>query len=267
MRDGAPLPGLTPVEVLSQLVHRVFGPLHADRTQVVLDYHGAAGRPAGTLTEVAARHQVTTRTVSTRVRAVRAAGNTLPLSTALIAEVTRRTRAGEDHLARTRTARTLGLPAPAAPERPPVLSRNLVSPNAAAAARTATRILTTVGSLDLDTLYAAVQRSRRFRHRNPLTTTELDTALLVAGAVQGPGRQWQPPPFGHGVLPARWRAIVTAGAGRDLTRGKMIDILIAAGYSRSSATGRMSTSHPLFRRVGPDHYRIIGTPQPDAPPG
>jgi hypothetical protein len=38
----------------------------------------------------------------------------------------------------------------------------------------------------------------------------------------------------------------------------MILVLIAAGYSRTSAGGRMSCSHPLFTRVGPDRYRIIG---------
>jgi hypothetical protein len=38
----------------------------------------------------------------------------------------------------------------------------------------------------------------------------------------------------------------------------MIDILLAAGYRESSAVGRMSTSHPLFRRIGPDRYRLVG---------
>ena len=35
-------------------------------------------------------------------------------------------------------------------------------------------------------------------------------------------------------------------------------MLTAAGYSRTSAEGRMSSSHPLFTRTGPDRYRIIG---------
>jgi hypothetical protein len=30
MRDGTPLPGRTSTQVLSQLVHRVFGPLQPD---------------------------------------------------------------------------------------------------------------------------------------------------------------------------------------------------------------------------------------------
>jgi len=53
--------------------------------------------------------------------------------------------------------------------------------------------------------------------------------------------------------------IVTRAAGQVLTRRQMIDVLLAAGYSESSATGRrMSSSHPLFQRTGPDRYRLIG---------
>ena len=44
--------------------------------------------------------------------------------------------------------------------------------------------------------------------------------------------------------------IVTLATGRDLTRAEMIDILLTAGYRQSSATGRLSSSHPLFRRTG-----------------
>jgi hypothetical protein len=35
MRDGTPLPGGTPVQVLSQLAHRVFGPLQPSRTKIL----------------------------------------------------------------------------------------------------------------------------------------------------------------------------------------------------------------------------------------
>jgi hypothetical protein len=61
--------------------------------------------------------------------------------------------------------------------------------------------------------------------------------------------------------------IIDAAAGRDLTRADMIDVLITAGYSRSSAIGRMSSSHPLFQRVGPDRYRVISSPPAMATPG
>jgi hypothetical protein len=52
--------------------------------------------------------------------------------------------------------------------------------------------------------------------------------------------------------------IVTLAAGRDLSRAEMIDIFLAAGYRESSATGRLSSSHPLFRRTAPDTYRLVG---------
>ena len=41
----------------------------------------------------------------------------------------------------------------------------------------------------------------------------------------------------------------------------MIDILTGAGYSATSAGGRMSSSHPLFTRTGPDRYRLVGQPR------
>src|SRR6476646_3936494 len=89
MRDGAPLPGRTPAQVVSQLAHRVLGPLQPARTRIVLDYHGLLDHPAGTLMQVAARHHVTSRTVSYNAAAVRAAGSRLPLPAPLITEATR----------------------------------------------------------------------------------------------------------------------------------------------------------------------------------
>src|SRR6476659_8533412 len=96
LRDADHLPGMSPAHVVSQLAHRVFGPLHLDRVRVVLDYHGLADRAAGTLAEVAARHGVTTRTVSLHIKAVRAVGSKLPLTPTVIAEATRRSTAAED---------------------------------------------------------------------------------------------------------------------------------------------------------------------------
>ena len=60
MRDGFATAGLTPADVVSQLAHRVFGPLHLLRAQIVLNYHGLLGYPAGQLVEIADRHRVTT---------------------------------------------------------------------------------------------------------------------------------------------------------------------------------------------------------------
>jgi len=253
VRDGDPLPGVSPDQVVSQLAHQVFGPLHLDRTRVVLDYHGLADRAAGTLAEIAARHGVTTRTVSLHVKAVRSVGSKLPLTPTVIAEATRRSTAAEDHLARVRIARTLAL---AAPHRPSTNADRTVPLTHLAPARNAMRILAAYGPLDTQPLLEAVGRSRRFRGRRFFSARDLDTVLRRAGAVLSPDGSWHAP-SGTGVSD-RYRWIVATAAGRDLTRPEMIQVLIDAGYSYASATGRMSSSHPLFRRVGPDRYRVVG---------
>ena len=169
MRDGTPLPGRTPVQVLSQLAHRVFGPLQPARTRTVLDYHGLLGHPAGALVQIAARHRVTTRTVGNNVAAVRAAGRRLPVSVPLITAATRVSAPDEDHLGRCRVATTLGLPAPAtAPA-----TVNAVPVGHLTAARASVRVLAAVGPLDLSTICAASTRTRRFRARNPLSDRDL----------------------------------------------------------------------------------------------
>ena len=111
MRDGTPLPGLTPEQVVAQLAHRVFGPLQLSRTRIVLDYHGLLEHPAGELGGIAARHHITVRTVSNHVAVVRAAGARQPLSPELITAATRPSTPTEDHTGRVRIATTLGLPA------------------------------------------------------------------------------------------------------------------------------------------------------------
>ena len=42
-------------------------------------------------------------------------------------------------------------------------------------------------------------------------------------------------------------------------------MLTGAGYSPTSAGGRMSSSHPLFTRTGPDRYRLVGQVPADPP--
>src|SRR5690349_16524468 len=261
MRDGTPLPGRTPGQVLSQLAHRVFGPLQPARTRIVLDYHGLLDHPAGSLVQIAARHHVTSRTVSYNAAAVRAAGSRLPLPAPLIAEATRGSAPGDDHLGRVRIATTLGLSAPAAaPVDEPAPVVDAVPAGHLTVARASARALAAVGPLDLPAVAAAIARTRRFRARNPLADRDLAAALTAVGCTLDPAGQWHPP---DGVVASdRYRVIVTLAAGRVLTRAEMIDILVAAGYRESSATGRMSSSHPLFRRTGPDRYRLIGDAQP-----
>lgn len=66
----------------------------------MLDYHGLAGVPAGNQTAVAGRHGISTRTLTNWSIALTAAGRRLPLSADVATEVARRSRPGEDHLAR-----------------------------------------------------------------------------------------------------------------------------------------------------------------------
>src|SRR4051812_9474663 len=58
------------------------------------------------------------------------------------------------------------------------------------------------------------------------------------------------------VAPARYGVIVSLATERVLTRGELIDILLAAGY-RERPPGRVSSPHPLFRRSGPNRNRLI----------
>jgi len=255
MRDGAPLPGRTPAQVLSQLTHRVIGPLQPARTRIVLDYHGLLDHPAGSLVQIAARHHVTSRTVSNNVAAVRGAGRRLPVSAPLTSEATRVSAPGEDHLGRVRIAATLGLPAPAAAPADEPAPVDSVPAGHLTVARAAARVLAAVGPLDLPALAAVIARSRRFRVRNPLSDGDLAAALTTAGCTLDQDGRWNPPT--EVVAPERYRVIVTLAFGRDLTRAEMIDILLTAGYRESSATGRLSSSHPLFRRTAPDTYRLV----------
>lgn len=254
MRDGVPLPGDTPGLVLSQLAHRVFGPLRVDHARAMLAYHGLAGQPARQAVDIAARHGVSARTVANWAAAVTAAGTRLPLSAALITEATRPTRPGEDHLARTRIAAALGLPTP----RPPASTSVPEGPSQAdrAAATVAARVLATVGPLPLAELHAAVERSRRHRSLPPPTPHELAIALTALGATVDDQNQWHAPQ--DVAAPARYQALGIHAADRTLTRGQMINALQAAGYRRTSASTRKISTHPLIRRTGSNSYRIIG---------
>ncbi len=146
---------------MSQLAHRVFGPLRPARTRAVLDYHGLLDRPAGSLVQIGRRHHVTPRTVSNNVATVRVAGPRLPLPGPLIAEATRASAPGEDHRGRVRIAATLGLPVPAAaPADTPPPERGATAAQLTAA-RAAVRVIAAAGPLDLPSLAAVIARTRR----------------------------------------------------------------------------------------------------------
>lgn len=108
-RDMAPVPGLTVPDVVGQLTWRVLGPLKG-RAKSVLDWAGLREQPPGTQQEIARRYFVTQRAVGQRVHRVAAEGARLPLSDALLEELTRPDRPGENPTIRRRCAYLLGVP-------------------------------------------------------------------------------------------------------------------------------------------------------------
>lgn len=266
MRDAAPLPGKTPAEVLSQLAHRTFGPLRIDRVRAVLDYHGLADHEAEPQTAVAARHAISDATLRAWRLRLAAAGSRQPLSVDLVTEISRRSRLADDHLSRARIASTFGFQPPAGPRRPPppsdmVPARPPSSPGSAA--RIACRVLAAVGPQTLPTLVHSVLRSRRFRDRQLIDGDDLAAALVEVGAVVDEQGRWHAPP-GWPASERDSRVVSTATA-RELTRREMSAVLIAAGYSPLSASGRTVDTHPLIRKVAIDRYRLVADQAPGGP--
>lgn len=258
MRDGVPVPGTMPPAVLSQLAYRVFGPLRPDQVRTVLDYHGLIGRPAGTRLVVADRHGITPPTLTRWSRTLAQAGSRLPLTAELATEISRRTRPGEDHLARTRIATTLGLATPAAAPRS-LATRRSQADHAAAAI--AVRVLATVGPLPQHALHHGIARARRFRSLPPIRTGQLAAALIHVGATSDDRGRWHAPADSR--APDRYRALVAVAAGRDLTRAEMVDALLAAEYAPTSANARKISTHPLIQHCGTNRYRVLGPGVPD----
>jgi hypothetical protein len=256
MRDGVPLPGTTAAAVLSQLAHRVFGPIRMDRVRTMLDYHGLAGHPANSTAVIAAQHGISAPTVNCWAETLRAAGSRLPLSVDLATEICRGTRHGEDHLARTRAAKTLGLLPPNRPVGPVKAPSAALPPADRAAGLIAARVLATAGPQPLEVLQTAVERARRFRPRSRTTTPLLAAALHALGATTDDHERWHPPP--DLPVPVQYRALVDAVDQRTLTRNPMKAALVAAGYRTTYAERRAIDTHPLIRRVGPNAYRLIG---------
>ena len=257
MRDGRPVPGATPPVVLSQLAYRVFGPLRPERVRTVLDYHGLAGRPAGTRLAVADRHGITPPTLTRWSRALTEAGSRLPLTPEVATEIARRTRSGEDHIARTRVAATLGLAIPAPVATASSVATRLSQADRAAAA-IAVRVLATVGPLPSHVLRQAIARVRRFRPLPTITIKQLAAALVDVGATCDEQGRWHSP--AEARAPDRYRALVATAAGRDLTRAEIVDALVSAGYAPTSAHARKINTHPLIQHVGANRYLVLGGP-------
>lgn len=253
VRDGVPLPGRSPEQLLSQLAYRVFGPLGTAKARAVLDYHGAAGAPAQSRSVVAARYGVTADTVSNWTTALRAAGRRQPLTPDIAGQLTRRSTPAQDHQGRVRIATAFGLPPPRPASSEPPATQLPASDRAAA--DTAIRVMATIGPTIMINLLDAVSRSRRFKSSDPPAAASLAAALRQAGAEQDEHGYWHPP-AGTTASP-RYRAIADALGRQELTRQALIEALIGTGYAPSSARGRTITTHPLIQHTGPDRYRLL----------
>ncbi len=256
MRDGVPVPGSTPAAVLSQLAHRVFGPLRPDRVRVMLDFHGLADRPAMSAAAVAARHHIHPTTVANWAKTLAAAGARLPLTDELAAEVSRPSSSGEDHRGRVRVATSLGVPRPGRSVQPARPARAGSSQTDRRVAGIAVRVLAATGPQTVGTLQAAIARSRRDRPRPNPADAGLTVALRTLGAVPDDTGRWRAPP--DRAVSVRDQALRREVAGRTLTRTEMITALVGAGYTYSYADGRAINTHPLIQRVAPNSYRLIG---------
>ena len=88
-------------------------------------------------------------------------------------------------------------------------------------------------------------------------------ALCRVGATLDEHGRWHTPP--GRAAPSRWRAVADAAAGRVLSRGDLIVVLVAARYTAPAAEA-LSIRHPLFIRVAPNRYRLVGALHPRPPP-
>jgi hypothetical protein len=98
--------------VVAGLIWRTFGPRPPSRAHSVLDWAGLLEFPAGRVTDLAGRHQVTASTIRARVRHTTIRGTFLCLTPVVISNAARCSTADEDHLSRQRCAQLLGLPPP-----------------------------------------------------------------------------------------------------------------------------------------------------------
>jgi hypothetical protein len=92
-----------------------------------------------------------------------------------------------------------------------------------------------------------------------MTTDALADGLLAVHATLADGL-WHAP--AGATAPDRYRLVADALGDRDVSRTDLIDALVGAGYTRSSAAGRTITTHPLITHVGPARYRLIEHTRP-----
>lgn len=251
-RTGLPVPGLTATEVVSQVAWRALGPL-GGRAWAVLDWAGTRGSPAARTADVAARYGVSHNTMNAWVRQVRAVGATVPLPIHVLHELQRPSVLGDDQESRRRLALLMTVPPPAPAPRP--RSR----PTAAQRewARTARRMLASVGPLPIEALVAGVRRVKRGRSRSPLPdAAAIEQALTDTAWARPVGDRWQL--TAEAVAPRRYVALLAAAAGtqRDVhTTAQMHELLTLAGYR--SVTGPALGKHALIERIDRNQWKVL----------
>ncbi len=244
-RDGLPVPGGTTQQCLSLIIWRALGPLKG-RAQSVLDWAGMTGRGAGPCSVVAARHGVGIHAIYYRVGKVAEVGRRTPLPDHVAQQATAPSGPGEDHRARSRQARLLGLPAPQALQRPHL------PPDHHAIRESAIRMLAALGPLTGQMITDGLARSRRPRRHGPLTTQIVEQVLSTCDAIQsGADDRWV---LTADIEPA-WRdarlVAAAAASGRvDFSWTEIVHLLEQAGYSPTTARGPVRYGHPLIRRAG-----------------
>ncbi|WP_188943351.1 hypothetical protein [Nakamurella endophytica] len=192
-------------------------------------------------------------TLRHRIRLTQVVGRRVPLSSALISELTRPSVVGEDALARVRVAHTFGLDIHVEPQ--PVGLRGRRSPAGAWAVRTVCNVLAAAGPQPLDVLVEAVARSRTLIRPAP-SPAELYELLAGSGTVRlGRGRLWtlvvlRPP------IPPHARLLAAMGD-RVYSWSAMVRVLTELGYASVSARGRILDRHPLIRRLERNRYQLI----------
>jgi hypothetical protein len=87
-----------------------------------------------------------------------------------------------------------------------------------------------------------------------MTADQLADGLLAVHATPADGL-WHAPT--GATAPDRFRLVADALGERDVSRSELIEALVGAGYTCSSAAGRTITTHPLITHVGPARYRLI----------
>ena len=109
MRDGVPLPGTTPPVILSQLAYRIFGPATPGSSPDDARLPRARRTPRGQHVSRGRSAWNHHPDIENWSKTLTTAGSRVPLHPNLVAELARRTKPGEDHLARVRIATTLGV--------------------------------------------------------------------------------------------------------------------------------------------------------------